>query len=111
MKWREARRLARGLLVPNAPKNPKVQGEALLVLANRVTLDRELDNDFEIQTICGAHFRGGMTEVSKLRSALLWRERVRGALSERSDRTIREAVLRAKPVDLADNLLGNREKE
>jgi hypothetical protein len=102
VKWREARRLARGLLLPHASKNPRVQGEVLLALANRIALDRELDSDVDIQAVCGVHFREAMTEIPMLRSALFWRDRVRSAFAEPPDRRIREAVLRARPVDLAD---------
>jgi hypothetical protein len=100
--WREARRFARALLALGAPKRPRVQGEALLFLANRVAIDRDLDNDTGIRTACGVHFRGPMTEVSKLRSVLAWRERVRVAFADRRDRGIRENVLAARPVDLVD---------
>ena len=100
--WREARRFARALLALGAPKKPRVQGEALLVLANRVAIDRDLDNDTGIRTACGVHFCGPNTEVSKLRSALAWRERVQAAFPDRPDRGIRENVLGARPVDLVD---------
>jgi hypothetical protein len=98
--WREARRYARALLALHAPKKPRVQGEALLTLANRVAIDRELDTDTEIRTACGVHFRGPMTEISKLRSALAWRDRVRATFTDRRDRRIREHILRARHVDL-----------
>jgi very-short-patch-repair endonuclease len=100
--WREARRFARALLTLHAPKKPRVQGEALLNLANRVAIDRGLDNDTAIRTTCGVHFRGPMTEISKLRSALAWREQVRAAFTDRRDRRVRENVLGARPVDLVD---------
>jgi very-short-patch-repair endonuclease len=101
-RWRQARRFARPLMAVGALKNPRMQGRALLTLADRVALDRELDTDIEIQTVCGAHFRGWMTDVSKLRSAFLWRERVYAAFRGRSERRMRDGILGARSADLSD---------
>jgi very-short-patch-repair endonuclease len=100
--WREARRLARVLSALGASKRPRDQGEALLVLAERVAVDLELRNDAEIQAVCGAHFRGAGTDVSNLRRALHWRRAVHADFGDRRERKIRDMLLRALPNDVAD---------
>ena len=100
--WRVARRFARTFSAMGAPKRAKDHGEALIILANRVAIDREIENDREIQTACGAHFRGPVTEISKLTSALAWRESVSATFADRRDRKIRDGVLGATPGDIAD---------
>jgi len=100
--WREARRLGRALAPFGASKKPKDQGEALLILAERVGIDLELENDAEIRAACGVHFRGAATDVTNLRHALHWRRAIHAEFGDRRDREIRETLLRAVQDDLID---------
>ena len=96
--WREARRLGRALAPLGASKRPKDQGEALLILAERVGIDLELENDAEIRAACGVHFRGAATDVTNLRHALHWRRTIHAEFGDRRDREIREWLLSAVQV-------------
>ena len=100
--WREARRFARALSALGAPRRAKDHGEALIILADRVAIDQEINNDVEIRTACGVHFRGPGTDISRLSSALSWRESVRAAFADRRDRKIRDRALSARPGDIVD---------
>jgi very-short-patch-repair endonuclease len=100
--WREARRLARTLSAPGASKRARNQGEALILLAERIARDREIAGDGAIRAACGPHFRGAATEVAKLAAAQEWRERVRAAFADRRDRALGARVLDLAPQDIAD---------
>jgi hypothetical protein len=100
--WREARRLARALSESGASKRPRDQGDALLLLAERVAIDVELENDAEIWNVCGIHFRGAATDVTGLRRAMHWRRTVHAEFGDRSEHQIREVLLRVTPKDAAD---------
>ena len=98
--WREARRLARAHSPLGASKRAKDQGNALLMLAERVAIDLELENDAEIQAACGDHFRGAATDVVNLNGAVHWRKAVRTEFGDRRDREICEMLLRALTNDI-----------
>jgi very-short-patch-repair endonuclease len=100
--WREARRLARALAALGAPKNPREQGDALLLLAERVAIDFELGNDAGIRNVCGIHFRGAATDTTGLRRAIHWRETVKAEFGDRRERQTREVLLGVLPEDAAD---------
>jgi hypothetical protein len=100
--WREARRLGRALSPLGASKRPKDQGEALLILAERVAIDLELENDAEIRAACGVHFRGAATNVANLSRALHWRRAVHAEFGDRRERQLRDLLLRALPNDISD---------
>lgn len=100
--WREARRLSRALSPFGASKRAKDQGEALLLLAERVAIDLALENDAEIQVACGAHFRGAATDVANLSRAFHWRRSVHAEFADRLEREIRDLLLGARPNDLAN---------
>jgi very-short-patch-repair endonuclease len=100
--WREARRLARALSARGASKRPKDQAETLLLLAERVAIDVELEKDPEVQIVCGVHFRGAATDVIGLRGALHWRRTVHAEFGDRQERELRAVLLRLLPRDAAD---------
>jgi very-short-patch-repair endonuclease len=100
--WREARRLARAHARLGASKKAKDQGVALLMLAERVAIDLDLENDVEIQAACGAHFRGAATDVVNLVAAVRWRKAVRTEFGDRRGRGICEMLLRARYHDVVD---------
>jgi very-short-patch-repair endonuclease len=100
--WREARRLSRALAPLGASKKSKDQGDALLILAERVGIDLELENDAEIRAACGVHFRGAATDVTNLRHALHWRRAIHAEFGGQRDGKIRETLLRAVQDDLVD---------
>jgi hypothetical protein len=100
--WREARRLGRAFSPLGASKKPKDQGEALLILAERVAIDLHLESDLEIRAACGVHFRGAATDVANLSRALHWRRAVHAEFGDRRERKIRDLLLGALPKDMAD---------
>ncbi len=85
-----------------ASKRPRDQGDALLLLAERVAIDAALENDAEIRNVCGIHFRGAATDITGLRRAMHWRRTVHGEFGDRSEHQIREVLLRVTPKDAAD---------
>lgn len=100
--WREARRLARALSALGAARRAREQGEALILLAERVARDRAIAGDDAIRAACGAHFCEAATEVAKLVAARDWREQVRAAFADRRDRAPGERVLDLAPHDITD---------
>ena len=100
--WREARRLGRAFSPLGASKKPKDQGEALLILAERVAIDLEIENDPEIRAACGVHFRGAATNVVNLSRALHWRRAVRAQFGDRREHEIRDVLLGALKNDITD---------
>ncbi|MBV8450836.1 MAG: hypothetical protein JOZ29_01000, partial [Deltaproteobacteria bacterium] len=74
----------------------------MLMLAERLAIDLELEKDAEIRAACGAHFRGASTDVANLNGALLWRKAVHREFGDRRDREIREMLLRARHTEILE---------
>src|SRR5262249_38427483 len=78
------------------------QGDALLLLAERVAIDFELENDATIRRVCGVHFRGAATDVTGLKHATRWRRSVHAQFGDRVEHEIREIILRVVPSGAAE---------
>jgi hypothetical protein len=91
----EARRLARSLAPPGIWATSKTQGEALLLLAERVALDAQIAGDPEIREASGEHFRGAETDAEGLRRAWEWRRAVHAEFRAGRDRRFRETLAAA----------------